>query len=76
VALSHFAGQDEQWFLFEALVVGPEAIDVVVLFYVNHLLRSSNGFDGDVVITTVPEDDKSSVIPAQEQVQGDIAIGR
>src|ERR1019366_4919483 len=55
--------------------MGPEAVDIVLLFYVNNFFRGSNSVDRQVVITDIPEDDKSSVNLAQEQVQGDVAIG-
>src|ERR1035441_2753373 len=55
--------------------MGPEAVDIVLLFYVNNFFRGSNSVDGQVVVTAIPEDDKSSVNLAQEQVQGDVAIG-
>ena len=34
MALSHFARHDEKRLHFEAFVVGPQAVDVVLLLYV------------------------------------------
>src|ERR1700684_1888926 len=73
--LSHFAGHDEEWLHFEALVVRAQAVDVVLLFYTDNLLRGGNGVDGHVVVTAIPEHDEPPVNLAQEQVQSQVAIG-
>jgi len=57
VVLTHLAGHDEQGLHLEALVVGTEAVDVVLLFYINNFFRRNNGVDGQVVVTAIPEDD-------------------
>src|ERR1035441_10311236 len=46
-----------------------------MLVYVDDFFRGSNGVDGNVVVTTVPEDDKSSVALAQKQVEFEVAVG-
>ena len=54
----------------------PEAVDVVLLFYVNDFFRGSDCIDWNVVVTAISEDDKSSVDPVQEQGEGEVAIGQ
>jgi hypothetical protein len=72
--LSHFAGHDEKRLHFEALVVRPKAIYVVLIFDVQHFFRGGNGIDRQVVVAAIPEYDQPPVDLAQEQIQGQVAI--
>jgi len=74
-ALAHLAGHDKQRLHLEALVVGTEPVDVVLLSYIHDFFRGRDGVDGQVVVTAVPEDNQPSVDFAQQQVEGEITVG-
>src|ERR1700758_3385137 len=72
--LSHFAGHDEKRLHFEAGVMWPETVDIVLLFHIHNFFRGSDRVDREVVVTAIPEDDKSPVNLAEEQVQREVAV--
>jgi hypothetical protein len=53
-ALSHFAGHNEKRLHLEALVVGPQPVNVVLLFHVHDLFGGGYGINRHVVVTAVP----------------------
>jgi len=51
--LADLAGHDEQGLHLEALIVRPQAVDVVLLFHVHNFLRGRDGIDGHIVVPAI-----------------------
>src|ERR1035438_6795046 len=73
-SLSRFARHDEERLHFEALVVGSEALHVVLLLYIHDFLGRCNRIDRQVVVTAIPENHQASVDLAQKQVEREVAV--
>src|SRR5260370_24876038 len=73
--LSRLAGHDEEGLHLKTGIVGPEALDVVVLFHVDDFFRGDDRVDGHVVVAAILKDDEAPMDFIEEEVQGKIAEG-
>jgi len=65
---------EEQGLVGEAGVLGAKALGVVLLFYVDEFLGSSDGADGRVVVAAFFEDDQAAESFIEDEVQREVAV--
>ncbi len=70
-----FACHYEQRLGFKALVIGTEAVAIVILFDVHHLLDASHHFDGDIIVAAIAKAHQPSLRIIVNQVQSQITEG-
>src|SRR6266851_1837399 len=73
--LGHFIGHEEEGLVIKAGELGAQSRGVVLLLDVDHLFGGGDGFEGDVVIMAVLEDDEAATDVFQEEIESEIAVG-
>jgi len=72
--LGHLVGHQEERAHFETGILWAEAVGIVLLLDVDELLRGSDGFERNVVVVAILEDDEAAADFFQEQVESEIAV--
>src|SRR5205814_10300815 len=72
---AYLVGHKEQGTHLEARVLRTQPLRVVLLFNVDKFFRGGNGFERNVVVVAVLENNQASADIFKEQIQGKVAIG-